>query len=228
MWERAASEWDALTRPHRAAYARWRQAEALLAHPAGRTAAVEVLRTAARQAAQHIPLSMAIHDLARRARIDLTITAESPDAQPSTATPTPFGLTGRELAVLRLLAEGRTNSEIGAKLYISRKTASVHVTNILRKLNVTTRVQAAAVAERRWPAARRLNSYPRRAADAESQRSSTRCPLRERRVVCGASATVHCGCLVHESVHKTAFSERHGCHAQVQDLQVWQGSPPRC
>jgi predicted ATPase len=42
----------------------------------------------------------------------------------------------------------KTNSEIGAALFISRKTASVHVTNILRKLGVTTRVQAAAVAER--------------------------------------------------------------------------------
>jgi DNA-binding NarL/FixJ family response regulator len=50
--------------------------------------------------------------------------------------------------VLRLLAEGKTNSEIGATLFISRKTASVHVTNILRKLEVSSRVQAAAVAER--------------------------------------------------------------------------------
>jgi DNA-binding NarL/FixJ family response regulator len=48
----------------------------------------------------------------------------------------------------RLLVEGKTNSEIGAALYISRKTASVHVSNILRKLQVTTRVQAATVAER--------------------------------------------------------------------------------
>jgi DNA-binding NarL/FixJ family response regulator len=50
--------------------------------------------------------------------------------------------------VLRLLATGRTNAQIGAELFISPKTASVHVTNILRKLGVTTRVQAAAVAER--------------------------------------------------------------------------------
>jgi DNA-binding NarL/FixJ family response regulator len=57
-------------------------------------------------------------------------------------------LTDRELAVLRLLGDGKTNTEIGAALFISRKTASLHVTNILRKLNVATRVQAAAVAER--------------------------------------------------------------------------------
>jgi DNA-binding CsgD family transcriptional regulator len=153
-WARAAGAWDALTRPHRAAYARWRQAEALLAQSAGRTAAVEVLRTAARQATQHVPLSTAIHDLARRARIELTVTTEQPVEQPPTAT-TPFGLTDRELAVLRLLAEGKTNSEIGATLFISRKTASVHVSNILRKLGVTTRVQAAAVAERAKPAQRK-------------------------------------------------------------------------
>jgi DNA-binding NarL/FixJ family response regulator len=60
----------------------------------------------------------------------------------------PYGLTGRELAVLRLLASGRSNAQIGAELYISPSTASVHVSSILRKLGVSSRVQAAAVAER--------------------------------------------------------------------------------
>ncbi len=50
--------------------------------------------------------------------------------------------------MLRLLVAGRSNREIGAELFISRKTASVHVSNILRKLGVSTRVQAAALAER--------------------------------------------------------------------------------
>jgi DNA-binding NarL/FixJ family response regulator len=59
----------------------------------------------------------------------------------------PYGLTERELLVLRLLAAGRSNSEIG-DLFISRKTASVHVSNILRKLGVSNRAQAAALAER--------------------------------------------------------------------------------
>src|SRR5262249_59633307 len=58
------------------------------------------------------------------------------------------GLTARELAVLRLLAAGHTNAQIGAELYISPKTAGVHVSNILRKLGVSGRVQAAAGAER--------------------------------------------------------------------------------
>lgn len=50
--------------------------------------------------------------------------------------------------MLRLLAAGRTNAQIGAELYISPRTAGVHVTNILRKLGVSGRVQAAAMAER--------------------------------------------------------------------------------
>jgi DNA-binding CsgD family transcriptional regulator/tetratricopeptide (TPR) repeat protein len=146
-WERARVAWDALARPHRAAYAGWRQAEALVARRGGKESAIPVLRAAAGQATQHVPLSAAIHDLARRARIDLSkpgqvVQHEEPRPRP------PFGLTERELAVLQLLSDGKTNSEIGAALYISRKTASVHVTNILRKLDVTTRVQAGTVAER--------------------------------------------------------------------------------
>jgi DNA-binding CsgD family transcriptional regulator len=158
MWEQAATSWDALTRPHRAAYARWRQAEALLAAPQGRAAASTVLRTAAGQAVQHVPLSTAIHDLARRARIDLDEAGQRVQHDKPPPPTRPFGLTDRELAVLRLLAEGRTNPEIGAVLFISAKTASVHVTHILRKLGVATRVRAATVAER----AGLLNADPAR------------------------------------------------------------------
>ena len=50
--------------------------------------------------------------------------------------------------MLSLVAAGRTNREIGAELYVSEKTASVHVSNILRKLGVSSRVEAAAVAQR--------------------------------------------------------------------------------
>lgn len=104
-----------------------------------------MLRSAATQAQQHTPLTAAIAALAQRASIDL----QEPIARPVAArAPTPFDLTDREVAVLRLLGEGRTNSEIGAALFISRKTASVHVTNILRKLDVSGPVQAAALAER--------------------------------------------------------------------------------
>lgn len=57
-------------------------------------------------------------------------------------------LTARELEVLRLVAAGRSNSEIGSELFISTKTASVHVSNILAKLGVRSRTEAAAVAHR--------------------------------------------------------------------------------
>jgi DNA-binding NarL/FixJ family response regulator len=58
------------------------------------------------------------------------------------------GLTERELDVLRLIAAGRTNPEIGKALYMSPKTASVHVSRILAKLDVKTRTEAAGVAHR--------------------------------------------------------------------------------
>src|SRR5262249_59874068 len=58
----------------------------------------------------------------------------------------PFGLTPRERQVLALLATGATNREIGTTLYMAEKTASVHVSRILAKLNVRSRTQAAAAA----------------------------------------------------------------------------------
>jgi DNA-binding NarL/FixJ family response regulator len=59
------------------------------------------------------------------------------------------GLTARELEVLQLIADGKSNGEIGAALFISTKTASVHVSNILAKLGVSSRGEAAALAHRR-------------------------------------------------------------------------------
>ena len=61
-----------------------------------------------------------------------------------------LGLTSRELEVLRLVADGRSNAQIGRTLFISTKTASVHVSNILRKLEVTNRVEAGTVARHQW------------------------------------------------------------------------------
>ena len=85
---------------------------------------------------------------ARRASQDPAAGSSRNPPPPLPEQRTPYGLTGRELAVLRLLAAGRTNAQIGAELYISPKTASVHVTGILRKFGVSGRVQAAALAER--------------------------------------------------------------------------------
>jgi DNA-binding NarL/FixJ family response regulator len=60
----------------------------------------------------------------------------------------PFGLTAREREVLALVAGGRTNRQIGAELFTSEKTTSVHVSRILAKLDVSTRGEAGAVAHR--------------------------------------------------------------------------------
>jgi DNA-binding NarL/FixJ family response regulator len=89
----------------------------------------------------------AIEDLARRARIDLSAATE-PVASEEPAVERAFGLTDRELDVLRLLGQGKTNPEIAAALFISPRTAGVHVTHILRKLDAASRVQAATIAER--------------------------------------------------------------------------------
>jgi DNA-binding CsgD family transcriptional regulator len=148
-WHTAAKTWQNLGYPHRAAYAWWRHAQAQLDAGQPATAAAAALRAAAAAADGHAPLAAQIRALAERARIPLDAPATTATADPPPAEmPDPYGLTGRELAVLRLLAAGRTNKQIGAELYISPTTARVHVSNILRKLGVTGRVQAAAVAER--------------------------------------------------------------------------------
>ena len=148
-WSSAAKAWQDLGCPHRAGYARWRQAEAQLDAGQPLTAAATALRAASAAADGHAPLMTQIRLLAERAQIPLQTPAPTPSTtRPPAQMPSPYGLTGRELAVLRLLAAGRTNAQIGAELYISPTTARVHVSNILRKLGVTSRVQAAALAER--------------------------------------------------------------------------------
>ncbi|HEV2252147.1 MAG TPA: response regulator transcription factor [Streptosporangiaceae bacterium] len=107
------------------------------------SAAVTTLQAAVAAADGHASLLADIRKLAVRARIPLQA-----KSTPRPDTTQRHGLTGREMAVLRLLAAGHTNVQIGAQLYMSPKTASVHVTSILRKLGVASRVQAAAVAER--------------------------------------------------------------------------------
>ncbi|MEV4510908.1 AAA family ATPase [Dactylosporangium sp. NPDC049525] len=143
-WAAAAAGWEELGRPHRAGYAWWRHAQARLNAGAAPETATEPLRRAAAAAAGMAPLAAAVASLARRARVTLHPTPGQEPPPPAD----PFGLTERERSVLRLVAAGDTNAEIGRKLYMSPKTASVHVSNILRKLQVTNRVQAAGLAER--------------------------------------------------------------------------------
>jgi DNA-binding NarL/FixJ family response regulator len=82
------------------------------------------------------PLVAEIEAVARRMRISL----EPPRRADLGTSTSQFGLTPREVEVLELVAAGRTNRQIGDELYVSEKTASVHVSNILRKLGVTSRV----------------------------------------------------------------------------------------
>lgn len=139
------------------AYARRRLAEALIARGGSRRAAAEQLRSA-RAAADRLgatPLRADIDRLAKRARLDVTGTGGSrrpgragggagTDAGPDGT----MGLTARERDVLSLVAEGRSNRQIAEALYIAPKTASVHVSNILAKLEVSSRGEAAALAHR--------------------------------------------------------------------------------
>jgi DNA-binding NarL/FixJ family response regulator len=72
--------------------------------------------------------------------------AEPSPAEPPSTDADRLGLTAREREVLALVAAGRTNRQIGEELFISEKTAGVHVSNILGKLGVAGRGEAAAVA----------------------------------------------------------------------------------
>ncbi|HEY2268011.1 MAG TPA: AAA family ATPase [Streptosporangiaceae bacterium] len=145
-WDAAASAWTALAQPEPQAYALLRAASAASAAGDRDGAAARLDRAAGlagRLGAD--PLLGQVSSLARRARVDLP-SWPGPRGRPQTAAPA--GLTERELEVLRLVADGRSNRDIAAELFISPKTASVHVSNILGKLGVSSRGEAAATARR--------------------------------------------------------------------------------
>ena len=142
-WAVVAERCDGFPLPYHAAYARYRWAEALLAR--GHRAPAEPLVLDAHDAAQRLgatPLQHAVTRLARRANLSM------PTADDAVQPAARYGLTPRETEVLALVAEGRTNPEIADEFFISSKTASVHVSNILRKLGVSNRGEAAALAHR--------------------------------------------------------------------------------
>jgi DNA-binding CsgD family transcriptional regulator len=150
-WAAAAAAWERLGQPYRVAYACFRQAEALLAAGGDRDAAAEALRRAAEVTGRlgARPLDDEVKALAQRARIDLAPHAAAGATAAAGAAPAEqLGLTPREAEVLALVAAGRSNRQVAQELFISPKTASVHVSNILAKLGVATRVEAAAVAHR--------------------------------------------------------------------------------
>ncbi len=146
-WADAAEAWTAVERPYPAAMARWRQAEAHL-QSGDRTATVVAARAAAESARSLGSdwLLAEVEGLAARGRLRL---AEDPEPVVAPEDDDDaFGLTPRERQVLALLAGGATNREIGAQLFMAEKTASVHVSRILSKLDVRSRTEAAAVAHR--------------------------------------------------------------------------------
>jgi len=89
------------------------------------------------------PLRAALDDLGRRLGLD---THGSRDAGTEDGSSSLAALTAREREVLRLMSRGLSNRQIGEELFISQKTASVHVSNILGKLGAATRTEAAAIA----------------------------------------------------------------------------------
>ncbi|SES41583.1 regulatory protein, luxR family [Streptomyces sp. yr375] len=151
-WSEVVAAFERLERPYDLARTRHRLAEALLATGGAddeRDRAAELLRLAHAVAA-HLgaaPLTDAVTRLAQRARLPLSGTARTPSTDPLDPLDS-LGLTSRERDVLRLVCAGRTNRQIAEALFISPKTASVHVSNILSKLDVTGRGEAAALAHR--------------------------------------------------------------------------------
>ncbi len=156
-WQAVTEAFEALERPYHLALARQRWAESLLEDgAAGREArerANELLAAAhtvaVRLGAQ--PLRTEIEQLALRARLPVAPVAAAgarPDNGQAEEPADAFGLTQRERDVLNLVAAGRSNRQIADQLFISPKTASVHVSNILAKLGVGGRGEAAAMAHR--------------------------------------------------------------------------------
>ncbi|WP_435852838.1 ATP-binding protein [Streptomyces vietnamensis] len=147
-WAEVVAAWEPLERPYQLARARHRLADALLVEGGRREEAADLLReahaTAVRLGAR--PLREDVELLAARARLSLAPEKQAP--APAEPGEDGFGLTPREQDVLRLVAAGRTNRQIAEELFISPKTASVHVSNILAKLGVAGRGEAAALAHR--------------------------------------------------------------------------------
>jgi DNA-binding CsgD family transcriptional regulator/tetratricopeptide (TPR) repeat protein len=151
LWATVVRRWARLELPYRVMYGQWRQAEALLAVKAPHARIEPVLR-AAHQTAVRLgerPIRREIELLAKRGRLQLDEQVDAGPRPDESASPAAsLGLTGREAEVLTLLAAGRTNRQIGQELFITEKTASVHVSRILAKLGVAGRGEAAAIAHR--------------------------------------------------------------------------------
>ena len=141
-WRAVGDRWHRVGFAAHESYARLRETEAWLSR--GRRDEATAAFEAGRELASSVGAGAALAALgmvADRARLRVRTVVEDPRASAR-----PFGLTVRELEVLRLLVQGMTNRQIATELFISEKTAGVHVSNILSKLDVNSRGQAAAIA----------------------------------------------------------------------------------
>ena len=158
-WAEAAAAWERASEPYPLAYALLRLAEAHESAGERDEAATAVQRSHA--IADNLgatPIAAEAAAIARRSRLPLEADGKAPGdasaARGAGQQPEPpdelarFGLTEREREVLLLVAAGQSNPEIARTLFISAKTASVHVSNILAKLGVSGRVEAAAIVHR--------------------------------------------------------------------------------
>jgi ATP/maltotriose-dependent transcriptional regulator MalT len=148
VYAAAAESWAKLERPYPAAVARFREAEAFA--EAGDRVTAAAAASEAHATATPIGadwLRDEIEGLMARARLQ-PATEDEARHEDEAAVEDPFGLTPRERQVLELIARGATNREIGAELFMAEKTASVHVSRILMKLDVRSRTEAAGVAHR--------------------------------------------------------------------------------
>jgi DNA-binding CsgD family transcriptional regulator/thiol-disulfide isomerase/thioredoxin len=134
----AAAGWQALLMPYPRAYALMREGQALIAARGDRARAAEAIRQGSAIAAElgARPLAERLEDLAGR----LGMRPEAEGAPAGPATGGRYELTRREREILELLAAGRSDGEIAADLFISKKTVSVHINNIKGKLGAESRV----------------------------------------------------------------------------------------
>ena len=145
LWQDAVERYAALSEPYPQAYARYRLAESLAGAMRTRVAAATESETAHAEAVRlgAVPLAADIEAFRRRHSLHLVNPPAAPEPSPLEKELARFGLTPRERQVLELLVAGSSNRLIGRELEMSEKTASVHVSNVLRKLSVTNRTQAA-------------------------------------------------------------------------------------
>jgi DNA-binding CsgD family transcriptional regulator len=146
LWRASVERWTGLAQPYPGVYARYRLAEALNATAKTRLEAAEMSAAAHQEATALGAAPLAAEIEAFRQRANLHKIAPSNEGAPLDKVAeklAPYKLTPRERQVLELLVAGLSNRLIGRRLEMTEKTASVHVSNVIRKLEVTNRTQAA-------------------------------------------------------------------------------------